>query len=267
MKLEENFFRHSNPGATSDLIIPIALLSCCDTEKTKSHVKENCEFDAPWLDEEPANDGIAIICGSAPSLKETIGELKALYDKGAVIFSCNTATAYLLEQGIKPQYQVILDPFDEVTDFMYDAGCHLLASTVHPSAFEKSKNPVLWHPMIGWLGDYIPEKGKNFTFIGGGVTVTNSAVCMSYTKGFREMHVFGMDSSYEGEKTHVNDLKAIDSDELYVTVENNGKTYTCAYYMKQQALIFRELHKQLTELGCKVSVYGYGLLPDMFKAN
>jgi hypothetical protein len=62
------------------------------------NIKAN-ENRAPWLMELEAHDDIAIICGSGPSLIETIPILKSI--KGRV-FALNNAARVLCEHGVRP---------------------------------------------------------------------------------------------------------------------------------------------------------------------
>lgn len=265
MKLDDTFFQYRNPETTKDLIIPIGMEGTVTLEETKVNVKANILHDVPWLDESPAHDGVAIICGAGPSLADTIDQVKAAQEAGGKIFASNSACAYLISQGIKVDYQSILDPHKWMADDLAEADCHLLASFVNPALFKAAKNPVLWHPLTDWIEGYIPEGRSNFTFIGGGITVTNSSLCLAYTMGYREFHVHGMDSSHRAGKKHV--AECTEADGLAVIVEEGGKTYATTYDMKQQVVVFRELRKQLIDAGCTVKVFGSGLLPDMFKAN
>jgi hypothetical protein len=265
MKLDDTFFQYRNPETTKDLIIPIGMAGTVTIEETKANVRANLPLDVPWLDESPAHDGVAIICGAGPSLGDTVEQVRQQQEAGGKIFASNSACAYLISQWMAVDYQSILDPHPSMADDMAEAGCHLIASFADPSLFKISRNPVLWHPLTDWIEDLIPEGRSNFTFIGGGITVTNSSLCLAYTMGYREFHVHGMDSSHREGRRHVADCTELDG--LAVVVEENGKTYATTYDMKQQVVVFREIRKQLINAGCVVKVYGSGLLPDMFKAN
>jgi hypothetical protein len=222
----------------------------------------NQQRDIPWLKECAEHDGVAIICGAGPSLEDTLDEVRAL--KGT-IFACNSAANYLLDRGFDVDYQAMLDPHPiRDCDFAPTKG-HLIASIVDPKMFDRAKNAVLWHPYMDWIEDKLRPDCPEFAYIGGGVTVTNSVLCIAYTMGYREFHIFGMDSSFREEKTHVQEV--LDEGAFNVWVTQNGKTYQTAYDMKEQARVFLGMHGHLTSIGCNITVYGSGLLPDMFKAN
>jgi hypothetical protein len=174
----------------------------------------------------------------------------------------NTAAKKLSDAWVRPHYQVILDSHAMMENEIGEAEIHLLASIVNPKLFEYADHPVMWHPLIDWIEEEIPVDYPSFHYIGGGVTVTNSAICIAYTMGYREIHIFGMDSSFSAGRTHSTEQQTDDVG-LRIWVDHNGKTYETSFGLKQQVLVFLELKKQLEDAGCKVIVHGSGLLPDV----
>jgi hypothetical protein len=263
MNLYETAIRHTNPNTTQDLVIPIDLIPSVDHQTMVNNVLANQDRDVPWLNECQAHNRVAIICGAGPSLADTVDELKAIEGD---VFASNSAAKYLIDRGIDVDHQVTLDPNKIIlTDFEPRAKSHLLASIVETDLFAMSQNATLWHPNIKWLEDLIKPDCKPFVYIGGGITVTNSAMCIAWTLGYRTFHVFGVDSSFRNGNTHATGAQIIEP--YRITVSNNGKNYESSYDMKQQAVVFLEIHKQLSAAGGKIHVYGSGLLPDIFNAN
>ena len=263
MNLYDNAIIHTNPNTTQNLVIPIDLVPSVSHEVMRSNVVTNMGFDVPWMNECPAHDGVAIICGAGPSLADTVDQIKTI---SGDVFASNSAAKYLIDREIPVKYQTILDPNKIIcTDFEPRAQQHLLASIVEPELFYRAEQPTLWHPNIKWVEELIPNDAKPFVYIGGGITVTNSAMCIAWTLGYRTFHVFGMDSSFRNGNIHATGAQIIEP--YRITVSNNGKNYESSYDMKQQAVVFLEIHKQLSAAGGKIHVYGSGLLPDMFTAN
>ncbi len=239
------------------------LVGTVSDDQMKSNVIENMKLAREWLIEKEPHDGVALICGAGPSLLDTLPDIKA---KKGTIFASNSAAGFLHNHGIEPDYQVLLDAHIRTLDEIGPAKNHLLASTVSPIAFERLPKAILWHPSTLWIDDFVPEN-RDFTFIGGGITVTNSSICIAYTLGFREIHCYGMDSSHR-ETTHATEQPDIESLMLMsVEVESLGKTYKTTYDLKQQVLVFNELYKLLMEAECKVIVHGSGLLPDLYTST
>lgn len=262
MRLIDTSFIYSNPGTTQDLVVPVNLVPGVTVEVMKENAEINQKWQIPWVDTCEPHDGAAIICGAGPSLADTLDELRSL--KGD-IFASNSAAGYLMDQGFEVEYQTMLDPHPMLSLDFAPAKKHLLASIVDTNLFCMAQNPILWHPNTSWIDECIKPDCPPFTFIGGGVTVSNSAMCIAYTMGYREFHVFGMDSSHRDDKSHVREVQSLEP--LACTVTENGTDYKTSFDMKAQAVVFMEIHKLLTDAGCSVKVYGSGLLPDMYKAN
>lgn len=267
IELEDMFVRHRNPGMDTDLVIPVVLASPVPDSVMQDNVRANSVLDVPWLAESPPHDGIALVCGAGPSLADDIEDIRAKVAAGAKIFASNSAAPYLNKCNIPVAYQVVLDPHPVVADELGDAEEYLLASIIDPFIFSKYGNVTLWHPANEWIDDIIPRTDKNFCHIGGGVTVSNSSLCLAYTMGYRNIHVYGMDSSYRDDVTHVAPLPQVSQSIIITDVVSNGKVYRTSFDMKQQAIVFKELHALLVAEGCKVIVHGSGLLPDLFKSS
>lgn len=261
MKLDDTHFTYRHPGASMDLIVPIATGSTVPIEQQLENVRINSRRRLPWLDQIPVRLGHAAVCGAGPSLAETIGELSSL----TTVFACNSAAKLLNRRGRRPTYQVLLDALPESVEELADADTHLIASTCDPSVFDAARNPVLWHPCMDGILDCIPA-GKFFALIGGGITVCNSAMCIAATLGYRDIEAHGMDSSYRsGERYSTGN--STQEGVLPVHVEHNGKTYETGYDLKLQVGVFMKLSHELRRAGCNIAVRGDGLLPDIFNSQ
>lgn len=262
MKLEDNEFRYKNPNTIADLVIPIKLVPNTTLEKPREHFHTNIANNYQWLDESPVNSGKAIVCGASPSLKKHVEAIREEQANGAVIYGCNSAARFLFDNGISIDHQVILDASDlAIYDVLVSAKSHLFASIVNPIIFEMVDSPVLWHPAMQWIFDYLDLDDRKFTYIGGGITVSNSALCIAYTMGFRDITVYGMDSSYIESQFYANGAKP-EEERLFIDLEINGKTFHTTYDMKQQVIVFLQLYQLLKDQGCKVDVFCDGLMAE-----
>ena len=257
MNLADQELRYKNPGTNQDLVIGIKMVSPVSREEMARNLKINQMRDVSWLKECPAHDGVAIICGAGPSIEDTLEEIRGI---DGTIFACNSAAHYLLNNGFDVDYQVMLDPYPVREVDYAPAKHHLLASIVDPKMFEMAQDVTLWQPCMDWIEELIRPDCPEFVYIGGGVTVANSAICIAYTMGYRKFHIFGMDSSFRDNKTHVKDVPEFGA--FYVRVKENGKEYETAYDMKEQARVFLGMREYLKSIGCIIKVYGSGLLPD-----
>lgn len=227
------------------------------------NVKSSSERDIPWVDLKQSHDGVAVIVGGGPSLSETIGEIKKLALDGASIIALNGAAKYLLSEGIPVTHQVMLDARKETAEFVSPADHYFIGSTCHPSVFDKIDGQItLFHPYLHDIEEIIPDSEKPLHFIGGGSTVGLIALSLLYTQGYRNIHLFGYDSSYKDKKHHAYS-QDINNGENCVDVVCEGRSFKCAAWMVTQAQEFQETSVQLAELGCEIHVHGNGLLPHM----
>jgi hypothetical protein len=263
MQLTDEFLSFRNPDATADLTIPVVIVPELNDEQAGSNCQENVKRDLPWLCEKPAHDGVALICGSAPSLKDSFGEIRKLRADGACVFACNAAAKYIHEQGITVDYQAIMDgSLVTLPVISQEADCHLLASILPGVFLDRCSNPILWHPYIKPVIDTVEGLERNFSYIGGGISVSLFTICIAHTLGYRQIHCFGMDSSFQDGHFHINDCSPVG--EFRVTVTHNGKLYETTYDMKAQADVFMRLAAELKASGTQLHVHGHGLLPDAF---
>lgn len=257
--------KHWNPDAENPLILPVHVICNTSDDEIYENVRINSARDKVWQKVIPAHDGAAVICGSGPSLKDNLDKIKDKRDQGGVIFALNGAAKFLFENGVYPDYQVILDAREETAQLIGPAKEHLFASQVHPSLFDLVPDAGIWQLDVGkpdlW-DHYIPD----FAIIGGAASVGNTTTCLAYAMGYRDLQLFGYDSSHRDGKGHAFSQPLNDGDPC-ASVQFNGKDYIASLTMKLQAEKFQETSRALIEAGCKIEVHGDGLLPDMFRAK
>ena len=264
MKLGDFGFTYQNPQATVPLVITVQTVANTPNEVAMENARQNSLLPLAWVNEMPEKFGVALVCGAGPSLRDNWMEIEAAQRAGATIFACNSAAKFLGDKGINIAYQVLLDSNKRCIEDLYqNVGTHLVASVVDPSVLEKCTNPILWHPAMDGIDDQIPAGRTGFVCIGGGYTVSMSALCIAYTIGFRKIVVYGLDSSFKDGARYAQE-QPNNPDELLVTIEEGGKTYETTWGLKQQVLVFDALAKQLSDKGVKLEVKGSGLLPERF---
>lgn len=253
--------KYQHKEATIPLIVPVLVLANTPDEEMAINITENSKKNLPWLSASEPHDGIAVICGGGPSIKSHAFKIKSFQTMGATIFGLNGAAKWLIDQGIDVDYQTILDAKLETAELVDKrAKNHIFSSQCHEVTVD-SVNPTLFH-----LNNYDvesllpPEKVEmgGYTLVGGGVSVGITSMVLAYVMGFREIHLFGYDSSHE-DSTHAYEQpmnKFIPNCE----VEWGNKTYTCSMPMKAQAEAFPRWAHTLEDNGCVVNVYGTGLL-------
>lgn len=256
-----------NAEAENKLILPVHLICNTSDEQIYNNIKLNSEkHNKDWIKCSEEHEGIALIIGSAPSILDNFGLINELQQQGAKIFAMNNAANILYENCIYADYQVILDARVETTELIGPANEYLFASQVHPKCFELKPEARLWHLQVGNIEDHFPEYEEGYALIGGAASVGNTTTCLAYAMGYRDLRVFGMDSSHKNGVSHAKHQKINDGDPCAL-VAYNGKEYLCSLTMKLQAERFQETSKALEDCGAKITVYGEGLLPDMWRCG
>lgn len=259
--------RYRNTEATEDLVIPITLVCNTPDEILVKNVRANSSvLERKWLGHSPEKTAPVVICGSGPSLHDSLGVIDSMHRDGATVIALNGAASYLASKGIWADYQVIVDARGITAALVGPARNHLFASQVDPSLFVHTPDAVLFHVCFckdqEEFLDLLPGHDGEYALVGSHGSVGNVALGVAYALGFRDIHCFGYDSSCEGGSSHVFDQQHINAGEPMATINYNGKTYIASYTMKSQADVFPRVAFDLEQLGCTVAVHGRGLLPD-----
>lgn len=210
------------------------------------------------------HDGILCIIGGGPSLADDLEEIRGRYKGGAVIWALNNSFKYLRDNGIEAHGHVMLDAREKNVEFVLPSpATRIYASTVHPEVFKAAKlcggEILLWHPMIaGMLGKL---ENKPAALIGCGNSVGLKAMGLAMVMGFRDVHLYGYDSSYRGDANHAYS-QPLNDNERIIEVQVNGRKFKTAPWMAMQTDEFKETCKDLCENhGMKFVIHGDGLLP------
>lgn len=230
-------------------------------EKVSSNVTYSCSQDFRWLDILPVRECAVCIVGGGPSLLDDLDELKLRKKNGQKIWAMNGCAKFLLENGIDVDAQIILDGRPENKEFIVPVNHYYIASQCDKSVIDevKGRNVTLFHANTEGVLESIPDNNKPLHLISGGSTVGLNTMAIAYTQGYRDIHLFGFDSSYsEGHHAYKQSLNDADS-VMDVTVE--GESFKASPWMVAQVNQFQELAHALSEAGCIITVHGYGLLP------
>ena len=258
--------QHWNPGASKPLILPVHVICNTSDEEIFSNIRENAKNHGNWLKLEKAHDGVAVLCGSGPSLVDTLDDIRQKVKAGGKVFAMNGAAKFLNQHGIYPDYQVIIDARPQTAELVGPAKEHLFASQVSPQCFKRMPTARLWHLQVGNIESLLPEYSSDYCLIGGAASVGNTSTCLAYAMGYRNLQIYGYDSSHRDGNGHAFHQKLNEGDPCCVVVFN-GKEYTASLTMKLQAEKFQETSRALKAAGCHIEVHGSGLLPDMFTAK
>ncbi len=243
-----------------------------------AQMRENSSRDLPWFVAcNVGRDREIVVVAGGPSLRTRLDSIKDRQRKGACILACNGAGKLLEANGIKPDIIAFLDLSPVVLGFIgegLDDALYLVASIVHPSVLEalKARKVLLWHCDYGegrnedQKAVLDQHKDKPGSLIGGGNTIGVRAMNLAYLMGFRNIHYYGLDSSYadDGADHAYSKHDGVEPDA--VTVHFQGKPYRCSPWMAKQAAEFEFYYRQFSSLGTKITVHGEGLIPDIWRS-
>lgn len=233
-----------------------------DVSVMLAQAKLNAGRGLPWFKEEPAHDRAMILVAGGPSLED---ELLSLRFMQGDVFALNGTHDYLIERGIVPDYMVLLDAREENAGFVehpHPDVHYLIAAVCHPSVFDK----LTGCKVTIWAndGEGMEEACPDVVRVGGGATVGMKALYLGYLWGYRELHLYGFDSCYRGERNHAYPQPLNDGEER-INIELHGETFVCAPWMAKQATEFQGQARKLLQRGCSVSVHGAGLISAVLR--
>lgn len=265
--MSELHIRRWNDVATMPLIIPVSVLVNTPTEVLFDHIRTNSKNIRRWIKQEVQHDGVALLCGSGPSIKDNIQEIRYRQAGGAKVFALNAAASYLASQGIIPDVQVMIDAKAESVSLIGPAKEHLFGSTVDPKCFEVKPYARLFQLQVDdddLQTDIDQLAPHEYSMMSTAVSVGLVTSILTFVLGYREMHFYGYDSSHQNNNSHV--VRQEMNDEVAcMNVQFSGKDYIASLPMKLQAERFMQIAHLLEGQGCKLHMHGEGLLPDMYR--
>ena len=212
-----------------------------------------------------------VLVGSGPSVKGQLDSILEQKKRGRLIVALKGAHDFLLENGIKPDYCVMLDPQEKIVNCVQlkeRSITYLIASQCHPAVFEHLKDNyvILWHA-LSKIGEEKILEGK--VLLGGGTTTGLRTLNMVYSLGYRYAHLYGFDSCLteeDGEtykRVNIHSDKGMDKPGKIIDVWVGKRRFWANPAMAAQASEFQQAMAVLN--GMKVKVHGDGLIAEMWK--
>lgn len=225
----------------------------------RANILSASERGCQWFEPRPAHDETALIVGGGPSLRDDIDLLKLMAQQSQV-FALNGVPAYLAQNGIIPDFHVMLDAHPDCLAFVAPnlPMIRYYASQCTPEVLDAAGTSL-----VGWHGggeamNLLGSEGKTFLHVvGGGSTGATRAMILAYGLGYRKFHLFGMDSSYEGDAGHA----YAQADYLnFLDVTCGDQVFKTTPQLLGQAEDFKTILPDLIRAACEVTVHGDGLL-------
>src|SRR6185503_2430471 len=196
-------------------------------------------------------------------LVDKLAEIKWRQSVGQKIWVLNNAHKAI--EGVRFDAQVLLDARPDTASFITGADEYLVASQCDPTVFDAlgEKNVTVWHCNTPGIDDFLKDEKERYAYlIGGGTTVGMNALALASLRGFRQIHLYGFDSSYRDGAHHAYQQPLNDAERHSETLYGE-KTYVCAPWMVGQAQEFIEKWPAYKADGCTITVHGSGLLFDI----
>lgn len=187
----------------------------------------------------PKRKGPLAIVGSAPSVSEYLDELRAWPGE---IWAINGAYRFLLNKGIHVHGFVGLDPVPGLKEYVEQRDpmtAFLLASVCDPAVFDElAKADVwLWHSR---QSEFPYPQGSQM--VGGGTTCLTRAPWLAHMLGWRDITVFGGDSSFAEDSSYCYRQGTFREDSLKqrfpVSVPGNDQVFLTDESMFKQPAVF-----------------------------
>lgn len=209
------------------------------------------------------SDRELIIVGGGPSLEESILDINIRQKKGAVVWALNNSFRYLCERGIEPNAHILLDAREGNGNFVPQKTDALLlyCAQCHPEVIDKGMRAgtvILWSPSVEHILEILGT--KRAAIVSGGSSVGLKAIGIAQLFGFKNIHLYGYDSSYRDEKNHAYQ-QSLNQNERIIDITVNGHKFKCAPWMATQVDEFKECIPNFVSKGMEFTVHGTGLLP------
>lgn len=243
-----------------------------DDDRLKKHIRSAMRRKLPIVSPRREISGTAVLCGSGPSLRDTLDKIREHMDRGDYIVAIKGAHDFLLNHGIVPDAGLAIDPqpkiyhtFTPRKDVKY-----YFASQVHPSVLNKFNeyDVELFHLYTNIPPEEMADIVGDGFLLGGGSTSGLRAMTLMFVLGYRDFHLYGFDSCMS------NGLRKITGEgqqhkkviDVHVGGPDSSEVYTADLAMAAQAEEFEKMMHFLNGMApVTITTHGKGLIPAIVK--
>lgn len=213
------------------------------------------------------HDGIFSIVGSGPSVVGQLYNIRKDKAKGRPICAVNGGHDFLVENGITPDIFLTVDPRamtgreprPHVNNIKYpqEQTIYAIASRCHPTTFDhlKGHKVIRWHC---WGSEDEHEACGKQMFVGGGTTSGLRAINFGYIQGFRQFHLYGLDSCLGERKEKRWNTEPLPKAVETIDIRCGDRIFTCNMAMAAQANEFQNIYDVMPDI--TVRSFGDGLI-------
>lgn len=225
------------------------------------------------------------LVGGGPSLGkfENLRALRKMAKAGAKIIAVNRTHDFLLSKGIVPWAGMLLDPIANVADYIKPRKGvrYYIGSQCHPLTFDVFDKPDIQKFIYHALAhdeqfEHLTDDERGHMLPKYGNTVLLRAMWLALALGFRELHLWGVDSCYEGEDSlslHAYHKPETIHDKKRCKIpfpDGTEKIYYSNGAMIAQAQVYEQMIRMMNDMVLKrdlpefkLRVHGDGIIPDM----
>jgi hypothetical protein len=214
-----------------------AIPSFCivDNEGCRRNAESALRRGLPTCGWGPKRTGQLAIVGSGPSVRDHLDELRSWSGE---IWATNGAYRFLLDNGIVPHAFVGLDPVPGLKEYVErrdEQTTFLMSSVCDPCVFDELSDAdvYLWHSK---QGDFSYPEGS--CVVGGGTTCLTRMPYLAHLLGWRDMTMFGADSSFTERNYCYENRFAEDTDRPRFPVVVNGQEFVSELSLIKQVSVF-----------------------------
>lgn len=247
--------------------ITVKALPNSDESAVLENIRVNSRRGLQVLGELPPHEGHAVLVGGGPSLADSLDEIRMRQRDGQKIFALNGAAGFLDRNGIEVDCTVIMDAREDNIKFVDTSrgDQYLLASQCHTAVFEAAQgHSTLWHfAASDKIMAVLPETEAPPMLVQGGIVVGLTSMALVYMLGYRNIHLYGYDSSDREDVSHAYFQSENTAEKTRVEVWCAGQKFTSGIAMYAQAEAFPRWAQMLANEGVLITVHGEGLLPTV----
>ena len=248
--------------------LPIQVKGQCiaTDDELFANIKKSLERGLPEiLTAHESHGSPVVIVGSGPSIESQLESIREAYRVGVPVVAIKDAHDWLIEHGIIPDYAIAVDPQEHRWNCfkLKNAKVHyLIASQCNESMFEhlKDMKVTIWHLHMKKDQTYPPNR----MLISGATTSGLRAISVFYVLGFRDFHLYGLDSCLDKDRLRVNGDGVKHGDTVTeIMIEPNGEKFLCTPALVLQAQSFQGHYDWMPDATFKG--YGHGLVQAIIR--
>ena len=242
-----------------------------EEERIAKNIKENLSLGLKEVCPHEEQFQTVYLLAGGPSLADYEQQIVEAGKSGTPIITMNGTYNWLIERGIKPAAQIMVDAREfnkRFVDPVIDTCTYLISSQCDHEILKSLpvEKTWLWHPAASEVAKYILDEddGKSHYAVIGGTTVATCSLSLLMLLGFRKIEVFGLDSCLREDKHHAYSQPENDSSTV-LDIKVGNRWFKCHGWMVIQANDVQKLIKHVFSKidNFELAVHGDGLIAHM----